>query len=43
MNDDELVRDVCRAVAELPGDAATLVAVEVQRRAPLHTPPEHNR
>jgi pilus assembly protein CpaF len=36
--DDELVREVCRVVAARPGDTATLVADEIERRAPLHTP-----
>ena len=36
--DEELVRQVCRVVVDQPGDTAALVADEVRRRAPLHTP-----
>ena len=38
VDDDELVREVCRVVVDQPGDTAALVADEVRRRAPLHTP-----
>ena len=38
IGDDELVRAVCRAVVDRPGDMAMLVAEEIGRRAPLHSP-----
>ena len=38
VDDDDLVREVCRVVVDQPGDTAALVADEVRRRAPLHTP-----
>jgi pilus assembly protein CpaF len=38
IRDDELVREVCRVVVDQPGDTATLVAEEIGRRAPLHSP-----
>lgn len=37
-SDEELVREVCRAVVDQPGDTAALVGDEIRKRAPLHTP-----
>jgi pilus assembly protein CpaF len=38
--DTRLVREICRLVADQPGDTAALVATEVRRLAPLHTTDE---